>query len=183
MRGKGHHCKGGVLKVAVAALIQLPLNSRAALRDAHPPIAKQPIPAIAHLNIERECSCRFCKGNFLTKSDELRDRYAAKLDDLRPSSHNGAQPLWDACELQTLFSMTGDIRYFRVVSSVTVSCSGDVDIPERSDTEDSIAEDEVAQRQANQFLDHLQAQQEEHEASDACSRHQVPCMAGARLIQ
>lgn len=117
LRSTGHYLKNKRLTGAVATLAYLPLRSREVLREVHPPVHVQPIRPVPHLTVWPGWSCRTCHGDFLTTSEELRDRHVAKVHRQRAKSHREDRPLWDSCELQTIFSMTGDRRYFRVISS------------------------------------------------------------------
>ena len=135
LRRDRHHCKGKLLKEAVDALTQLPLRSLQELRESHPLPAAQPIPAIPYLTVVPGWSCRACEGKELTASAEVRNRHVSKVHHKRASSHSKERPLWDDCELQTLFSMTGDVRYFRVVSTSAV-CSDEQTRPDPVDPED-----------------------------------------------
>ena len=99
------------------SLTQLPLKSRQELRLAHPSVASQPVPAIPHLAVHRGWSCRLCNGLSLTTSEVVRNRRAAAAHHLRPRSHNEDEPLWESCELQTIFAVTGDVQFFRICSS------------------------------------------------------------------
>ena len=175
LRGDRHFCKGAVLKEAVNALTQLPLKSRQELRLAQPSVASQPVPAIPHLTIHRGWSCRLCNGSALTTSEVLRNRHAPKMHHLRPSSHNEDQPLWDSCELQTLFAMTGDVRYFRVNPSHNLSPNGDLPNPEQANVEHLPIDESNDHRQAaNHFLSSLQSQRKENEAIVASRANRNP---------
>ena len=172
LRGKRHFCKGPKLREAVAALLELPLRSRQALHDAQPPVAIQPIPAIAHLKISPGWSCRACYGKVLTTSEDLRDRHVSKVHQTLASSHSVERTLWDPCELQTFFSMTGDAQYFRVTSDA----SGDSDLvdPERVSPDQTISDNPDFRQQASDFLGRLGAQRKEHESIAAETANVIP---------
>ena len=175
LRGKDHFCKGAVLKEAVNALTQLPLKSRQELRLTHPSVASQPVPAIPHLTISRGWSCCPCNGSALTTSEVLRNRHAAQVHHLRPNSHNEDEPLWESCQLQTIFAMTGDVQYFRVYSSPNVSQNGRPHNPERANMEHLPIEESNDHRQAaRHFLIALQSQRKENEAIVASRANQNP---------
>lgn len=114
LRGKDHFCEGKTLKEAVNTLGKLSLSSRAELLDKHPVVATQPIPAIPHLTVHDGWCCSFFQGSELTTSGSISDRHARTGHKLKPSGHSVESPYWRACKLQTLFSMTGDVRCFQV---------------------------------------------------------------------
>lgn len=153
LRGPGHHCKGATLKEAVAALCDLPLKSVPELNAGHPPIDAQPIEPINSLAISPGWSCRQCGGHFLTTSAEIRDRHVSAQHQQRASSHSAHCPLWDVCTLQTLFSMTGERRYFRVAG-----------IPLLNPQSDQTGNAQQHAR-AQDFLTRLRAQREKCEAA------------------
>ena len=134
LRGKGHFCKGGILKEAVKALVGLPLKLRHALRDAHPKVEEQPILPIPHLTVHAGWNCQLCFGKELTTSKVLRDRHIAKVHQAQRNGNGSTKPLGEPCELQTLFARTGDRQYFRVSSTTaTVQArapSGSTQAPE-----------------------------------------------------
>jgi len=169
LRGKGHFCKGGVLKEAVSALVKLPLKSRDALRDTHPPAEEQPIRPIPHLTIHAGWNRQPCSGKELTTSKVLRDRHVAKLHQAQRDSHGSIQLLWEPCELQTLFAMTGDIQYFRVssttptVRALALSSSGQA-VDEWPNPEHATIDRCEPSRQADEFLSRMQAQKKESDA-------------------
>ncbi len=118
LRGKGHRCGGEALKQAISTLTTLPLSSLEMMRNAQPAIDTQPIaPPLPHLRILHGWSCAPCAGHFLSKSFELVQRHAAAWHGRRRRD----QPLWEACELQTFFSETKNLRYFRVANQPAVA--------------------------------------------------------------
>ena len=167
LRGKGHFCKGGVPKKAVRTLIGLPLKSRDALRNAHPPAEEQPILPIPHLTIHAGWNCQLCSGKELTTSEVLRNRHVAKLHQAQRDSHGSIQPSWEPCELQTLFAMTGDIQYFRVSSTTptarALSNSGRA-VEEWPNLEHATVDRCEPSRQADEFPSRMQAQKQESDA-------------------
>lgn len=176
LRGKGHFCKGRALREAVATLSQLYLRSRQELLDQHPPILAQPIRAIPHLKIQNGWCCSFCDGRELTTSRVLRDRHAARVHEVKASAHSSERPFWRACELQTFFSMTADVRYFRVLTSTTEGLMETPPVPCSPINQVGSADDEETRRRASQFLERLQAQRQEHEliAATAANRNPDP---------
>ena len=174
LRGERHYCKREALDAAVSALTRLPLQSRQDLLDAHPPLAAQPVPAVPYLAIKLGWSCRICHGQNLTTSEELRDRHVATLHRLRPRSHCEEQPLWDACQLQTLFSMTRDIRCFRVRAHSMLSNDDLVQRSGRSNEQSSTDEGDEQQRQSTSFVEHFRMQQEQHESIAAAAANTNP---------
>lgn len=176
LRGKLHHCKRKKLKQAVATLSELPLKSRAALLNAHPATKAQPIRAIPHLNIYNGWSCRLCHGEHLTTSREVRDRHVSRAHCVRPSSHQDAAPLWDICTMQTFFSMTGDVRYFRVVSAqdhATPDSLNTIDESQSCSRHQYNDRSKEGQR-AKHFLDFQQSQRKEHDAIAAAAANVNP---------
>ena len=110
----GDHCiKGRPLKEAVLALSHLPLRSVSDVK-AHPPVDRQPVQAVPYVKIVQGWSCLACRGDFLTTSLELVERHVSKTYGLKASSHSEERPLWEICKIQTIFSMKGDLKYFRV---------------------------------------------------------------------
>jgi hypothetical protein len=110
----GDHCiKGRPLKEAVLALSHLPLRSVSDVK-AHPPVDRQPVQAVPYVKIVQGWSCVACQGDFLTTSLELVRRHVSKTHGLKASSHSEERPLWETCKIQTIFSMNGDSKYFRV---------------------------------------------------------------------
>ena len=170
---KGHFCKGRLLKETVSALIQLLLQSKQALLDWHSHLPAQPIYAIPHLAVHPGWSCIQCSGAELTTSEEVRDRHVAKVHKQRPSSHSDRQPLWEACELQTLFIKTGDRQYFRVIPKSVLP--GDADLPSSNhgDIQQSRDRDE-RERQAREFLDRVNDQRKENLAITAAATNVNP---------
>lgn len=163
LRSTGHHLKNKRLTEAVAALACLPLRSREALREAHPPVHAQPMRPVPYLTVWPGWSCRTCHGDFLTTSEELRDRHVAKVHRQRAKSHSEDRPLWDSCELQTIFSMTGDRRYFRVISS--------------DGGHEGRATDELqdqGREQADAFLAQLRSRRLKHETAAAAAANVNP---------
>lgn len=105
LRGEGHRCRGEILRQAVLTLVSLPLNSLEVVLSAQPPLDVQPItPPLLHLRVLCGWSCTPCLGQFLTTSLELVQRHAA----FQHGRRRGEQPLWEACELQTIFCETKD---------------------------------------------------------------------------
>ncbi len=114
LRGEDHRCRGEALRQAISSLINLPLSSLEAMRNAQPTVDAQPIvPPLSHLRVLHGWSYVPCAGHFLTTSLEVVQRHAAATHGRR----RGDQPLWEACEMQTFFSETKDRRYFRVAIS------------------------------------------------------------------
>lgn len=183
LRGKGHYCKGRVLRDAVLTLRQLPLKSRQSLRDAHPLIDSQPIAPIPYLTISSGWSCRLCSGEFLTTSSELQDRHVAAVHQRRARSHCEEQPLWTTCELQTFFLITGDRQYFRVAPKGNMA--GTAGPSEARSSSSKVYSDlnNKAQEQASQFIERLRVQQGQHEAIAAAAANVNPDSAarGARV--
>ena len=111
LRGEGHRCTGETLRQAISTLTSLPVRSLQDLLSAPPAIDTQPItPPVPHLKVFNGWSCLPCRGHFLTTSLEIVQRHVATQHGRR----RGDQLLWEACELQTLFSETKDRHYFRL---------------------------------------------------------------------
>lgn len=161
LRGEGHHCKGRLLKESVSALVQLPLLSRLALLDSHPSTSSQPVNAVPHLAVRRGWSCLQCSGAGLTTSEEVRDRHVAKAHREKPSSHCDERPLWEDCELQTLFIKTGDRRYFRVTPAPILTSASDLSGASQPRKETD------GDRQAQEFLARVIGQREANSAINA----------------
>jgi hypothetical protein len=158
LRGEGHFCKGRLLKETVSALGQLALQSKQALVNWHSHLAAQPINAIPHLTVYPGWSCIQCSGAELTMSEEVRDRHVAKVHKQRPSNHSDRKPLWEACDLQTLFIKTGDRHYFRVIRNS--SLTGDGDLPDSNQGDISHTID--GESQAQEFLDRVNEQRKDN---------------------
>ncbi|KAI4844030.1 hypothetical protein E4T44_06427, partial [Aureobasidium sp. EXF-8845] len=120
-------------------------------------------------------NCIACEGEFLTTSLELIGRHVSKAHSKKASSHSEAHPLWEACKLQTVFSMSGDRRYFRVESSDTPDDAQDTDeeAPDGARAHSSATTpqasrgrnvDEALERTAGSFVSSLRTQRLQHEA-------------------
>lgn len=181
LRGERHFCKGKVLREAVEALVQLPLTRRKDLHSSHPAISQQPVLPISHLTLWPGWTCRMCGGEELTTSEELRDRHIAKVHSLRPSSHSKKDPLWESCTLQTLFSMTGDRRYFRVVTPTNTSDGVDVPHLEEESLSQFSRDDPDRTQEASHFLKKLRDQRQKHMsiATAEANVNPDPTMKGA----
>ncbi|KAK4551266.1 hypothetical protein LTR86_011263 [Recurvomyces mirabilis] len=174
LRGEGHYCKGRALKEAIVTLTQLPLKTCQELLDAHPPPAAQPLPAIPHLRVQDGWSCVLCDGSALTTSHFVRDRHAAKAHNLKPRAHCEDRPFWRACHLQSLFSMTGDVRYFQVTPRLSSREYEALHAIRSPNTRPVVSEDERSQYQADCFLESLQAQRKAHKTLVTGAANKVP---------
>jgi superfamily II DNA helicase RecQ len=109
----------------------------------------------------------------LTTSEEVRDRHVAKVHKQRPGSHSDTEPLWEACDLQTLFIKTGDRRYFRVTTKPILSEIGDLLSSNQAHSLLS-REDEEGERQAKEFLGRVDEQRRENVAVTKAAANMNP---------
>jgi len=156
LRGDGHFHKGKTLTALVDALLQLSVQTKATLLTVHPPVSKQPVQPVSHLKILPGWTCVLCKGQFLTTSAQVRDRHASAEHSLLPQEHTSEQPLWTACQLQTFFCRTGDVRYFRVQD--IAADSGTAQTPVRPSGEPHDVYDQEPSAPIRHFLQQSQLQ-------------------------
>jgi hypothetical protein len=117
LRSSGHAIKGKLKINAVAALASLPLRSVEEVKRSCPPVHLQPVSPVPYVKVSGGWSCLRCRGNVLTTNEETIKKHVSSAHGQTAADHTADTPFWERCSLQTLFSMTEDIRYFRVTSN------------------------------------------------------------------
>lgn len=150
LRSGGHGIRGRIKAKAVDTLASLPLRSIDEVERACPPARLEPVVAVLHVTIRSGWSCLSCGGNTLTTNHETIRRHVSEAHSQTAANHSEARPLWERCSLQTLFSSSGDVRYFRVISGAeTTPTSTATQQPRNNDRDEG-------------GLPHLDAQEEHH---------------------
>lgn len=89
---------------------------------------------------------------------------------VRANSHNEKNPSWEPCTLQTIFSMTGERRYFRVAHA-TADSENNVEGGNNSEIR---GDDEERAQQASQFLEQLRIKRDKHHAIAKAAQNMNP---------
>jgi hypothetical protein len=109
LRDHPHRLKGGAFKLTSQYLLSLRLT--AASQVKHPPADKQPISAIPHLKVCRGYRCLRC-DSWLSVNEESTRRHVTSQHRVFTGRQRQG---YESCLLQTIFSQSRLIRYFRVV--------------------------------------------------------------------
>lgn len=155
LRSGGHEIRGRTKTKAVDTLAGLPLRSVDDIKRACPPARLQPVSPVPHVTIHSGWSCLGCKGNTLTTNHETIRRHVSEAHSQTAADHSEARPLWERCSLQTLFSSSSDVRYFRVRSGAETTPTATATQQPRNNGRDEGG------------LPHLDAE-EEHHSDDRC---------------